>query len=54
MKIKDVLQETATAGGTSAGGIASTGNGFASGGIGTLSRAGTIKKKKKTTKKNDK
>lgn len=48
------MKESATAGGTSAGGIASTGSGFASGGIGTLSRAGTIKKKKKSTKKTDK
>jgi hypothetical protein len=32
---------------TTAGAIASTGNGFASGGIGTLSRAGTVTKKKK-------
>ena len=32
---------------TTAGAIASTGNGFASGGIGTLSRAGTTKKKRK-------
>lgn len=52
MKINEIIKETATAGGTGAGGISSTGNGFASGGIGTLSRAGTItKKKKKTTKK---
>lgn len=54
MKIIEIISETATAGGTSAGGIASSGNGFASGGIGTLSRAGTVakkKKKKKTTKK---
>ena len=32
---------------TSAGSIASTGSGFASGGIGTLSRAGSTKKKLK-------
>jgi hypothetical protein len=32
---------------TTAGAIASTGNGFAGGGIGTLSRAGTKKKRKK-------
>jgi hypothetical protein len=46
------VKETATSGGTSAGGIASVAaNGFASGGIGTLSRAGTVtKKKKKKTK----
>lgn len=45
------MKESATSGSTSAGGIASTGSGFASGGIGTLSRAGTIKKKK-TKRKN--
>jgi len=32
---------------TTAGAIASTSNGFAGGGIGTLSRAGTVTKKKK-------
>ena len=32
---------------TTAGAIASTGNGFASGGIGTLSRTGTVTRKKK-------
>ena len=32
---------------TTAGGIATTGNGFASGGIGTISRAGEVKKRKK-------
>ena len=41
------VSETATAGATSAGGIAGTANGFASGGIGTISRAGTKKRKKK-------
>lgn len=41
--LRDFLRETATAGGTSAGGIASTATGFASGGIGTKP-----KKKKKT------
>ena len=41
------MEESATAGGMSAGAVASTGNGFASGGIGTLSRAGTTKKKRK-------
>jgi hypothetical protein len=42
----NAVKETATAGGTSAGGVASTGNGFANGGAGTLSRAGTVRKKK--------
>lgn len=55
MKINEIISETATAGGTGAGAVASStagGNGFASGGIGTISRAGNIpKKKKKTTKK---
>lgn len=37
---------------TSSGSIASTGNGFASGGIGTLSRAGTTKKKNKKNSNN--
>jgi hypothetical protein len=49
------IGETATSGGTSAGAVASTPNGFASGGIGTISRAGTPtpnKKQKKTKKKN--
>jgi len=32
---------------TTAGAIASTANGFAGGGIGTISRAGTAKKRKK-------
>ena len=42
------IKETTTSGGiaTSMGG----GNGFASGGIGTISRAGTTKKKKKAKK----
>jgi len=51
---KKVLDETATAGGTSAGAVAGTTNGFANGGIGTLSRAGTVsnkKKKKKTSRR---
>lgn len=51
----NLIGETATAGGTSAGAVASTPNGFASGGIGTISRAGTPtpnKKQKKTKKKN--
>ena len=47
---KKVLDETATAGGTSAGAVASTANGFANGGIGTLSRAGTVNNKKKKKK----
>lgn len=42
-KQEESMIETATAGGTSAGGIASTATGFASGGIGTKTR-----KKKKT------
>ena len=41
------IGETSSAGATSAGGIAGTANGFASGGIGTISRAGPISKKKK-------
>ena len=45
------IGETATAGGTSAGAVASTPNGFASGGIGTISRASTPNKKQKKTKK---
>ena len=51
IKDSDDLDETATAGATSAGGIAGTANGFASGGIGTISRAGTSTKKKKRKKK---
>lgn len=47
------MKETATAGGTSAGAIAGVSNGFANGGPGVLSRAGSSKKKK-TAKKNDK
>jgi hypothetical protein len=35
---------------TTAGAVASTGNGFAGGGIGTLSRAGTVSKKKRKKK----
>lgn len=51
MKIKEII-ETTTSGAiaTSMGG----GNGFANGGPGTLTRTGTIPKKKKTNKKNDK
>jgi hypothetical protein len=44
------FSESATSGGTSAGDMGGTGNGFASGGIGTLSRAGTTKTKKKKKK----
>lgn len=47
----NAVSETATAGGSSAGGVASTGNGFLNGGPGTLTRAGTVPKKKKTNKK---
>ena len=53
MKIREIV-ETATAGASSAGGVATSmggGNGFANGGIGTVSRAGTVKKKKKSKKK---
>jgi hypothetical protein len=53
-KYQESISETATAGGTGAGAVALTtagGNGFASGGIGTISRAGTVKKKKKPKKK---
>lgn len=46
----NAIKETATAGGTSAGGIAGTPSGFASGGIGTLSRAPGSKKKKRSKK----
>ena len=55
MKVHEILGETATTGGTSAGAIAAvTGNGFANGGPGTLTRAGTTnnKKEKKKKKKN--
>ena len=48
MKIKDIVNETATSGSTSAGGIASSPSGFASGGIGVLTRNGG---KKKTPRK---
>lgn len=49
---KPKVKESATAGATSAGGIASVaGNGFAGGGIGTLSRAGTVTSKPKKRKK---
>jgi hypothetical protein len=50
----NAVSETATSGGSSAGGIATSmgsGNGFANGGPGTLTRAGTVTKKKKTNKK---
>lgn len=50
-KYSEAMYETATAGGTSAGGVASIGTGFASGGIGTISRAGTVKKRKAKKKK---
>ena len=56
MKIFEII-ESASAGGTSSGSVASStggGNGFLNGGPGTLTRAGTIPKKKKTNKKNDK
>lgn len=43
--LNDSIHET-----TSAGAIASTGNGFANGGIGTISRAGTVTPKKKKKK----
>lgn len=49
-KYQESISEIATAGGTAAGGVAGTGNGFASGGIGTISRAGTVKKKTKKKK----
>ena len=45
------MNETATSGGTSAGNVTGTANGFASGGIGTLSRAGTVQKKRKKKQK---
>jgi len=51
MKITEIISETATAGGTSSGSVATTGNGFANGGPGTLSRAGTVPKKRKNKKK---
>lgn len=54
MKIDEIISETATAGGTGAGSVASSvssANGFASGGIGTISRKGTISKGKKKRKK---
>lgn len=47
---KSGLGETSSSGGMGAGSVASTGNGFASGGIGTLSRAGTIEPKKRKKK----
>lgn len=49
-KYAEVLDEDCGIGGISAGGIATSmggGNGFANGGPGTISRAGTKKKKKK-------
>lgn len=46
MKVSDMIGETASAGATSSGGIATNPTGFASGGIGTISRAGSTKKKK--------
>ena len=52
---KQAVGETATTGGTSAAGIAAVpGNGFANGGPGTITRAGTSnnKKEKKKKKKN--
>ena len=50
MKVNEIITETTTSGSiaTSMGG----GNGFANGGPGTITRAGTTKKKKKA-KKND-
>ena len=48
---KQAVGETATSGATSAGGIATNpANGFANGGPGTLTRMGTITKKKKKKK----
>jgi hypothetical protein len=43
MKVSDMIRETASAGATAAGGIATNPTGFASGGIGTLGRAGKKK-----------
>lgn len=52
MKISELITETASAGATGSGSIATTNNGFASGGIGTISRNMTspTKKKKKSKK----
>lgn len=53
MKIKDLCETTAVE--MSAGAVASSmgnGNGFINGGPGTLTRAGSITKKKKNKKKN--
>ena len=49
MRVHEIIKETTTAGGiaTSMGG----GNGFASGGIGTVSRMGQPKNTKRKTKK---
>jgi len=49
---KSGLGETLSAGGMGAGSVATTGNGFASGGIGTISRAGTTAPKKRKKKSN--
>lgn len=43
------ITETATPGGTGVSAIAGNATGFASGGIGTISRVGDKKKKKKKT-----
>ena len=48
MKVSDMIAETASAGATAAGGIATNPTGFASGGIGTISRAGNKKKMSET------
>jgi hypothetical protein len=51
----NAVKETASAGGMGAGSFASSmggGNGFANGGIGTISRAGTVNKKRKKKKQN--
>jgi hypothetical protein len=45
MKVSDLISETASAGSTSSGSIAANPTGFASGGIGTVSRAGSKKRK---------
>lgn len=46
MKLSDMVSETASVGATASGGIATNPTGFASGGIGTISRAGAPKKQK--------
>lgn len=54
MKIFEII-ESASAGGTSSGGVASSmgfGNGFVNGGPGVIKRTSTTNKKKKTKKKN--